>query len=141
MNTDTLAIRIARYLQRHIVYYRETLAALAAADLDDPAVADEFTARAHAGAALDAEQAALLRAWSGGRDSSEVERAAVRALAAEAGALAEELREAYGQAEVRVAASAALLREQADTVRRSAEAARRFAPGQGDSGGYLDHSA
>ncbi len=141
MTQDTLAVRISRYLERHIAFMEESLQILAEADFSAEQAALVFEQRAEMAAQLDSEQMALLNEWQGGRASTEDEQAAVRALAMRAGALAERLRAAYGDANTRVMATAATVLLQADSARRGADTARRFGLSGQDTGGFIDHSA
>lgn len=141
MLQDTLASRVTRYLQRHLAHLEEALRALESADFSREETLLFFERLAEKGDQLDAEQAALLKEWGRGDTVSAVERAAVKALAAQADALAGQLRVAYDAAAADTRAASVALREQAETLHRGGETARRFAPRGSETGGFLDHSA
>lgn len=138
--------RVLRYLTRHAATLAEAAKELGQLELISPEGVEEalkahtrLTARL---LALDEEQAALLKEWQPLRAAAtEAERAAVRAAAEHAAALAEHLRTAVDTAQAGATQAAAAVALQANALRRSAGHARRFAHDSRDQGGFVDKQA
>jgi len=142
---ESRAARVTRYLERHTAWMRAVLAeldALAAAmdGGDVGSLLEEQGRRTREAEHFLREHTGLLREWDGGAGAPEEDRAAVRALAAEAGALAERLTGRYEA--LLDASTAARSRNRAalDTLRRGRDMMRKYRPG-GDGADYLDRKA
>lgn len=145
---DSLASRVSRYLSRHITFIEASLAALRACDLSTAegaeACLDGQERRRPMAEQLGTEQVALLKEWAEASPEYRDAHPEVRQLAARAEQLRATLQHAYDEADLAAVQVAAAVELQANTLRRGAGVARRFAvaPEDGEeAGGFVDHKA
>lgn len=141
-NTE-IAARVTAYLQRHLAFYQSSLEAVAHLDPSDADALEAYVQgmERNAGRAeqLNTEQAALLKEWRGGTGVEAAVQARVRALAAEASAMAAKLTQAIEAAEMRAESASASVSAQMQTARKNVGASRKFYGGtQDDLGGFVD---
>jgi len=141
-----IADRMADYFRRHIEWTEEGAAQLDRFEQDGSedgfqAFQEHDAQRARALESLEAEFTALLKEWKASSEPTPAEREQVRALAQDAQAASDAMKERLERLSETFGAQTSEIQTELGTLRRVRNTARKFAAPEDAGGGFVDRRA